>query len=122
MKRSRTMLLTTVALAGIAGTVATLFYHRTACYGSHLAIGDWEYGWPFRYGFDQDDVAGELLWTLSSFHPIAFAADAIIGLAVGVIGGLTVVRCVGAWSSRRGHSAGALVASVVAVTIWSFAL
>src|SRR5262245_35336869 len=94
MKGPRRMLMIVVGLTGLGGMVAALFYHRTACYGSHLASGDWQYGWPIRYGFDQDDVVGEFLWTLASFRPTVFVADAVIGLALGGAGGLTVIGCV----------------------------
>lgn len=40
------------------------------------------YGFPFRYGFDQRDVAGDQFPFLAGFNLFAFAADTLLGVGL----------------------------------------
>lgn len=80
------------ALYAAMGGWFCLYFHRFAVYGGEVATGDFQYGWPFRYGFDQNDVMGEVLYTLAGFNFFAFAANLLIGIITGGIVGWTITQ------------------------------
>ena len=69
----------------VIGSVICLLYHGTAIYSYGPAKWDSQYGWPFRYGFDQNDVVGEFFYNLSSFDWVACTIDAVIGFIIGSV-------------------------------------
>jgi hypothetical protein len=76
-------------------------YQTTAVYSNGPALGDSQYGWPFRYGFDQQDVIGEFLWNLAGFNVLAFLADIIVGVAAGAILGWIVGIMSSRWRDQK---------------------
>ena len=67
----------------LAGALICVCYHSVAIYSYGPAYGDSQYGFPFVYGYDQDDVRGEFLFRLAGFKSSSFVLDLFIG---GIIG------------------------------------
>jgi hypothetical protein len=75
-------------LSLIAGLLPCLFYHTTAIYSYGPAYGDYQYGWPLVYGYDQFDVRG--WWGSYYINGLESISALMIDIGTGLVLGILI--------------------------------